>query len=174
MEILIVVALISLIASSVPLTMNFRAQIDKSNDLKRKKELSILQSGLDEFYNDSNSYPTAANICMENSFSISIDGIESCGCYICGKKMTSLSAEQQRMLSYMKEIPCDPNSGESSSPQQYFYNYDCRTTNPQWYRIYTILSNPKDPGVAEVGCGAGCGWNEKYNYGVGSPNIKIN
>ncbi len=173
-EILIVIALIALIASSVPITLNFRKQIDRSNDLKRKKELTMLRGAFDEYYTDNNNkYPTATNICSESTFPVLINGAESCLCHICGKRMVNPTAEQRKMFAYMKEIPCDPSSGGPSSPQQYFYNYDCDSTNPQWYRIYTILSNPDDLGARETGCGTGCGWDKKYNYGVGSPNVLI-
>jgi prepilin-type N-terminal cleavage/methylation domain-containing protein len=182
-ELLIVVALISLIASSIPLTMNFRTQIDKSNDLKRKKELSSIRSALDEYYNDNNSYPTASNICFDVSSNTpaDADGVVSCICHICGKKVTNPTDEQKKMFSYIKDVPCDPNSLAATGNSDYLYNYDCESNRPpQWFRIYTKLTYEDDPGISAAGCTSGCdprdstGTNQNaYNYGVSSSNIKL-
>lgn len=172
-EILIVVALISLIASSVPITLNFRKQVDRSNDLKRKKELAILRTAFDEFYNDNNNhYPVAADVCFNAE---TRDSLGNCICNICGRKNTSISGG---INSYLSDVPCDPSSVVGSVNKDYYYEYDCSsgTANPQWFRIYTMLTNEEDPVFAESGrcssdtlCAPLTG---KYNYAVTSPNVK--
>lgn len=172
-EVLIVVALITLIGSSVPITLNFRKQIDRSNDLKRKKELATLRSAFDEFYNDNNNrYPVAADICFNAGVR---DALGNCGCNICGRKNTPTSGG---ISSYLSDIPCDPNSVVGNANKDYYYEYDCNsnTTNPQWFRIYTMLINEDDPVFTETGrcssetlCTPLTG---KYNYAVTSLNVK--
>lgn len=193
MEVVIVVALLALIGATVPLTLNFRKQIDKSNDVKRKKDLSTLKSAMDGFYNDHGAYPTGKEICFNTIDDTKyVDGLglnKGCLCYICGKKVV-VENPLDSMLSYVKEIPCDPNSTgiTQAVDKDYIYNYDCDTPGrPQWYRIYAKLVAEDDPGIVESGCEYGCGpkytttggsetLNENYtqisnNYAVTSANI---
>jgi len=68
---------------------------------------------------------------------------------------------------YLGTVPCDPITGES-----YYYEpeaVDC----PQYYRIYTNLKREDDLQVAEVDCQYGCGPDYAYNYGVSSPNVRL-
>jgi prepilin-type N-terminal cleavage/methylation domain-containing protein len=176
-EVLIVIALIALIGATVPLTMNFKKQLDRSNDLKRKKDLSVVRSAMDEFYNDNNRYPIGREICFDNpGGTLYVDGLGQnlgCICHICGKKVIGSTTSQEKMFSYIKEIPCDPNSsGLNADERDYIYNYDCgpNATNPQWYRIYAKLIAEDDPGIVDSGCGLGCGPKYISPGGLSTPN----
>jgi prepilin-type N-terminal cleavage/methylation domain-containing protein len=73
---------------------------------------------------------------------------------------------------WLSTVPCDPISNTQSN---YFYSVDT-PTNPgckKWYKIYAKLENYKDPVIEKVGCAAGCGPSDFYNYWVSSPNINL-
>lgn len=64
---------------------------------------------------------------------------------------------------YLSQTPRDPDTNEA-----YFYlpqDSDC----PQYYRVYTSLRWQNDPAITKIGCGAGCGPDGAYNYGIASP-----
>ena len=85
------------------------------------------------------------------------------GCYVsslpaCGDYNGALSH-------YIKAVPCDPVKGGPG------YVYETNgTTCPRWYKLYTILENEDDPIISKVGCDAGCGPGNLYNYFVSSGN----
>jgi prepilin-type N-terminal cleavage/methylation domain-containing protein len=78
-ELLIVVAIILILA--ILIFVNFRNQIAKANDAKRKSDLVRIQRSLEEHYNDQRAYPP------QPIFS-------DCG--------------GTAMQPYLREIPCDP------------------------------------------------------------------
>lgn len=69
---------------------------------------------------------------------------------------------------YLGTVPCDPETG-----QAYSY-YPEKTTCPSYYKIYTNLRWKDDPIIAQLGCTKwGCGPDGGYDYGVSSPNVRI-
>lgn len=69
---------------------------------------------------------------------------------------------------YMGEhVPCDPGTG-----QAYEYHPE-GVACPGWFWVFTDLDYEEDPAIAELGCGAGCGYQDSgpfYNYYAFSPN----
>lgn len=167
MEILITITLIALVGATVPMTLNFKKQVDRSNDTKRKSELNMMRSLFEEYYNDKKSYPRPDEICYDYASIGSTRYIDSlgintsCVCHICGSKITTLSSDNKTLINYLKEIPCDPNSTAvtTDNSRDYIYNYDCDngSANPQWYKIYAKLKATDDPAINDVGCALGCG-----------------
>lgn len=67
----------------------------------------------------------------------------------------------------LSQIPCDPKSKNS-----YVYvpePKDC----PSWFQIYGNLENKKDPVIKKIGCENGCGPDCLFNFGISSPNQKL-
>lgn len=144
-ELIITVAIFSVLMTMALANLKPMAQIDKAKDARRKSDLKKMQIAFEDYYSDHNCYPTP----YPNSTS---------QCKI-------------SFLPYMKTIPCDPNGGNYD---QYLYPGDSATC-PQSYSIYTILANKSDPDISKVGCQNFCGpsANKKYNYGIWSSNIVL-
>ncbi len=77
----------------------------------------------------------------------------------------------QLVPDYLSEFLVDPVTQEP---------YEWSTDGCDVFRIYAKLDNEKDPAIAEVGCGSGCGPGAGtdegqciYNYGVCSPNTEL-
>lgn len=58
METLIVVALIAVLAGAFLASANYMTQIQKGKDAKRKSDLAVLKSKMEDYYNDHSQYPT--------------------------------------------------------------------------------------------------------------------
>lgn len=58
-ELLIVIAVISILAGVVMTALNPLAQLQKARDSQRKSDLTQLQRALEQYYNDNGSYPTS-------------------------------------------------------------------------------------------------------------------
>jgi len=156
MEILIVVSLLVLLAAAFLLLINPFSQINKSQDSKRKSELSSFNKVLEDWYNDKNCYPKVEEVCYDSADSNN-------SCHICGTESTSPSFSP-----YLSKLPCDP----LHPSKRYLYQTD-GSSCPGWYIAYTNLSNDKDLAITEIGCQNGCGpiGNLNYNYFVSSSNI---
>jgi len=126
-EILVVVAIIAVLI--VALFMIFRNSINKARDAERKKDLKQIKLAMEDYYNDNDHYPDA-------------DALKDCG-------GTSLNP-------YLKEIPCDPVTGE---PYLYLLYPD---DGSMGYRVLTKLENKSDPVVGQLGCDNGCGMPEDH------------
>lgn len=83
METLIVVALIALLAGAFLASANYMVQIQKGKDAKRKSDLAILKSKMEDYYNDHSQYPTLGEM-------------DECNV---------------ALNPYLHLIPCDPSSG---------------------------------------------------------------
>lgn len=187
MELLIIVALIAIIATVAIVLFDPMAQLGKVYDAKRKHELADLQKSMEDYYNDKGCYPKPADICYDlpptNVCGSGVGGgqpLESQTCHICGNESGS-----PLFSPYLPKLPCDPQHKQ----KQYIYEvvavsgFSCTTTDPnatsscpQWYRVYSDLSNQSDSSIEELGCQAsGCGMtpNYGYDYGVTSPNEKL-
>lgn len=157
MELMVVIALIIIITVALLIALNPTGQINKTQDNKRKHELTQLNKLFEDFYNDKGCYPTPSEVCYNNTGGTT--------CNICGDEPASPS-----FSSYISRLPCDPRQ----PTKKYFYQVDSITC-PTWYRIYTMLANQSDPIINSLSCGGGCGPSPDYgyNYGVSSPNISL-
>lgn len=146
-EVMIAFAIIAMIL--ITSYFVFFKQIFKAQDGKRKADLHTLTNILEDFYNDSGCYPKPTEICYDP------DGNEPC--HICGK-------EADPMPNF--RLPCNPDHPE----KKYLYEVE-NSTCPQWYRIYTELSNPDESeGCIHGSCGPDGGG---FDYGVSSPNVDL-
>lgn len=185
MEILIVISILILIATVVLITLNPWAQIYKAWDSKRKTELAQLNKTFEDYYNDKGCYPKPADICYDSPVNICTGAgshvLDSQTCHICGNE----SGSPLSLSSYVSTLPCDPQHKQ----KQYLYQVaaaseflcpisveDAANSCPQWYRVYSDLSNQSDLAIENLGCQAGgCGIapNYGYEFGVTSPNEKL-
>lgn len=154
-EILIIISLIILIAIITLITLNPKKQIEKSQDSKRKTELTQLQKTLEDWYNDKNCYPRPSEICYDSP---SADNT----CHICGNENSS-----PNFSPYLSSLPCDPQH----PTKKYLYqvdNLDC----PKMYWLYAKFSNEDDLLTLHTNC---CPENDcNYNISFTSPNASIN
>ena len=192
MEILIVIGVLAVIGASVPITLNYKTQIDKGNNTKIKNELATIQRAFENFYNDKKRYPKPEEICFDtpsNEVYLDDRGNRSKICHICGTKISHTS--YPNLKNYLSNVPCHPNSSRfvgtpESIYRDYIYSYDIQDAAPQYYRIYAKLNTKDDPGTIESGCTRGCGPlydedNHKIfdevltnnNYAISSPNIPV-
>ncbi|MBW7960150.1 type II secretion system protein [Patescibacteria group bacterium] len=157
-ELLIVISIVILLAIIALVAFNPKTQIDKAKDSKRKQELTQLSKVIEDYYNDKGCYPLPENICYNSS-------VGQATCNICGNDPNSPDFDP-----YLPSLPCDPQHPRV----KYLYETDGKDC-PSWYRVYTNLSYRSDPEIAQLGCSSGCGpeENRSYNYGVSSPNTKL-
>lgn len=153
LELLLIVAIISLVALALIAKLNPLAQERKALDARRKYDLTVLSKMLEDFYNDKNRYPKPEEICWNSAPGTT-------NCKICGYKNTPSA-----ITPYLPQLPCD----SSKNPLGYYYEVS-DTATPAWYRTYTKLENTLDQAIAEAGCSPSCPGNSSYNYGVSSPN----
>lgn len=143
MELMIVLSILALLATGLLITLNPKKQIERTWDGQKKADLYSLQTALDDYNNDNNSYPPGSNICYDSV--VNNSGI--CSCHICGKLSPS------SLLPYLPKLPCDPQR------KDYLYQYNCDTqqqyifcarlnesaiNNNYNYGISTTQSNPND------------------------------
>lgn len=152
-EILIVIAILALISTSV-LMGNFMSQIRKARNARRIGELTHLMKVLEDYYNDKGSYPPV--------LPGTIDGLN------CKDNPGGLSP-------YLSAIPCDP----SYPGHTYIYVSDDNTY--QKIRIYAVMESPIDASLSKNPCNGGCtiscaGCNsdgKTFTYIIASPNVDI-
>jgi len=63
---------------------------------------------------------------------------------------------------YIVSVPCDPQRGTD-------YGYQTGT-NQVWFKVFALLKNTGDTDIAKLGCSAGCGPGNAFNYFAASPN----
>lgn len=144
LEVVIVVALISLLIIAGFVLMNPKKQIEKAWDAKRKKDLDTIKKILEDYYNDKNCYPKAEEI----SYQIIAPGQG----YICGNEKSSPNFQP-----YINKLPCDPQN-----PIKRYLYLNENSSCPSNYRVYTILSE----NIPLSG-------RNSYNYGISSGNISL-
>lgn len=153
LELIIVIGIISILATFLVATLNPFEQFKKSNDARRKSDLSQLQKSLEQYYSDNGRYPSS-----DSSFLIvGLDG----NSIQFGSSWTP----------YMDVLPKDPSGSKT-----YAY-YSPSTANGQTYFLYASLDRGgKDPqacnsdgskcaNAQDAICGNVC------NFGVSSPNV---
>ncbi len=162
-ELLVIIALTAVLVVVFIRFIDPITQLRKGWDGKRKTELSTMQKVFEDWYNDKNRFPTAAEICFNAASTPRTDdfGKTACSCEVCGKNAASPPSSP-----YLPSFPCDPQS----TTREYLYDYDCSGSNPAFYRMYTKLSIETDPAITELGCQYGCGPapDYAYNYGISS------
>jgi type II secretion system protein G len=156
-EMLIVLGILGVVATTVIMGINPLDQLRKSNDADRKNDLAQLQKALELYYQDNGAYPpSSADFKIRNG--------------------TATVAWGSAWQPYMATLPKDPVAAKS------YQYYSPPTSNGQTYYIYANLERgAKDPQVCNAGnactslgasgfppatsCGGAC------NYGVSSPNV---
>ena len=166
-ELMVVTMITGILIVAMIVLFNPIKQMQKSWDGKRVAELNTLRKVLEDYYNDKNRFPLPSDICFDSASAPRTDlyGKTACSCHICGNSSTSPSFSP-----YLPSLPCDPQS----PAKEYLYDYDCSTTSPSWYRIYTKLSIESNPAIIQAGCGGGCGPPVPvfpYNYAVYSNTL---
>jgi prepilin-type N-terminal cleavage/methylation domain-containing protein len=158
-ELMIVVALITLVSSAFLAVFNPFSQIAKGKDKKRKSDLHTLKTSLEDFYNDKGYFPRTNDICFDNATGDDTDGYS---CHICnGELPTGL------------DLPCDPKH----PTEDYLYHVP-NNNSPQSYWVYSNLDYENDPIIEELGCDNGsCGPLPNgpfvYEYGISSTNVSL-
>lgn len=142
-ELLIVITLISIIATISIILFDPKKQIEKSWDAKRKKELNTLQKIFEEYNNDNNCYPKPENVAYQL--------ISKNEGYICGSQKNS-----PQLIAYLPNLPCDPQF----PLKKYLYQVD-NDLCPFSYRIYAVLSESSNQNT------------NQYNYGVVGGNTDL-
>ena len=107
MEILIVIGVLAVIGASVPITLNYKTQIDKGNNTKIKNELATIQRAFENFYNDKKRYPKPEEICFDtpsNEVYLDDRGNRSKICHICGTKISHTS--YPNLKNYLSNAQC--------------------------------------------------------------------
>jgi len=144
-ELLIVISIIAILVLMVMLAMNYKTQIQKARDTKRKNDLQLIKTKLEDYYNDNESYPPPPD---------------------CGETCCEVSCNNTFFSPYLEKFPCDPQN------KKYIYCADL--TKSQWYKIYTNFEYSKDKIVETSGCKDGCLVTGRCcNYGISSSNTSI-
>lgn len=159
-ELILVIGIIAVLFSVAVVLLDPLGQIKKTNDTRRKSDLSQIQKALESYYQDNNRYPRTTGTpyyCMQHI-------VSPFSTYCGGSVWTP----------YMNIVPRDPNTS-----RRYVYY---TPSDGQSYYIYANLERgTKDPqicnsdgsacdslttlGISATACGATC------NYGVSSPNV---
>lgn len=132
-ELLTAVAIIAILILVFMFLM--RNQQARGQDARRKADLENIKISFEDYFNDNDCYPpdTVLEVCGDQSFA-----------------------------PYLKEIPCDPTSGEA-------YAYE-PVANCGGYRAYAVLEDTGDPVIEQLGCASsqGCGAEVgvEYNYAI--------
>lgn len=134
-ELLIVVGIIGILATL--LMANFIGVRQRARDAQRKSDLRQIQSAIEIYRSDINSYPGAP--------------LPACGSALTGGSPAS---------TYMQKIPCDPNGTSYYNSGKYYY-----TSGSNTYSLGACLENSADSqgtSTAPPGGGSGCSTNWWY------------
>lgn len=160
-ELVIVFGILAIIGAFILVTIDPLAQFQKTNDAKRKSDLSQIQKALEAYYQDVGSYPSSDDADPAKQYFIhTIDA---------GDPVKEWGTS---WMPYMATLPKDPNDPSKK------YLYVTTGTNPQSYYLYASLDRgSKDPQVCSsipcpnVPSGVFCGSSNECSYGVSSPNV---
>lgn len=152
-ELLVTIAVSSIIITVGITALNPGKQISRGNDAKRKADLLSIQTALERYYADNGDYPPIGSTtwCTQLSSTEFTD------------VKNSLETE------YMNKVPQDPKF--AGTDKDYFYwHYGSGR-----YRLYAVLENTDDPDVVEGalvsdgGVGGCTGANSNYNFRLVNP-----
>jgi len=118
-ELVVVIAIVSVLFVGVAVMFNPAAQFAKTQNAQRQHDLDEIRTAVETYYDDMGCYPSTINFGQE--FSV-------------GNKI------------YMTKIPEDPKC-TSSGLNCYVYQTDSNSTCPQWNVLYTQLVAPLPPSV---------------------------
>jgi len=180
MEILIVIAILSVISITAIYFYNPIVQIKKTRDTTRKNDLAMMKRALEDFYNDMGRYPKPIEICYDDGLEERIDGYGKPAtiCHICSKKMSTDYSSFKAIPSLNGKSICDPSSN-SDTAADYLYDFDNAdkplNNSISWARIYTKFQYLEDRSITEVECKEGCGPKPffPYNYGITTNNVDL-
>jgi general secretion pathway protein G len=147
-ELLVVLGVLGIIAGVILAAINPIAQIQKSNDAKRKSDLEQMQRALELYYQDNNKYPPST-----------------------GNKINNISWGSV-WTGYMSSLPNDPIPSHHyvyvvTNTQQTYYlyaNLERGKYDPQACNAMGTACPNATANSVGSSCGAVC------NYGVSSPN----
>lgn len=146
-ELLLVIAVFSILITGLIMIINPTAQIAKSNDAKRKSDLAQMQRALEVYYQDKGSYPVSI-----------VNWGASWNPY-----MVKLPKDPVATNTY---VYVSPNSGACVNNQCYYiYANLQQARDPQACNGGVACSSLATNGIANNACGRVC------NYGVSSPNV---
>lgn len=154
LELIIVIGILAILATILIAMLDPFTQFQKSNDARRKSDLSQIKNALEQYYQDNGKYPVS-----DSSFQM---------VRLNGDPVTKNSPS---WVPYMDVVPSDPNSSKS---------YAYYSVSPwQSYFLYASLDRGgRDPHACKsdgtacpnaLAIGATCG--NICNYGVSSPNV---
>ncbi len=153
-ELLVVMAILAILATVT--LANFRTSQIKARDAQRKHDLRQIVNALEAYFSDHNGYPEASN-----------GKIMACGCQDPGLACGWDDPVGQREFCdgnntvYMAKVPGDPLSDPNHSY--------CYQSDGNYFKLYAILENEKDPeATIEVTCAG-----KDYNFGLASPNVPL-
>ncbi len=135
-ELLIVVSLIALMLGVV--FINWRVQINRGQDVLRKKHLTDIKRAFEEYFNDKGCYPAASILSTCNG--------------------TALQP-------YLAEIPCDP---VSRLPYKYVPVNDANLCSGYRVFTSLRDTSDSDIGKQGCNGVTGCGFGVGFNYGISS------
>lgn len=150
-ELIVAVGILGILAVAAIMALDPVAQLQKSNDVRRKSDLAQIQRALESYYQDHGKYPQSSNYEI-------LDPNQS----------PNLRAWGSSWGPYMNILPQDPNS---SSKYAYY------ASTGQSYTIYASLERPSSADLCKGNssdpanpcnlnkCGKIC------NFGVSSPDI---
>ncbi len=151
-ELLIVIAIMSILIVTMIGVINPITQTNKANDSVRKKDLNRMKTAFEEYYNDHGCYPSADVVTELNRASNCRNAIA--------------------LFPYINPWVCDPVTN-----QPYPVVTDGLTC-PRWYKIYANLQYKGDPVIPSgwysqtigIHLGDGSISPADVNYGVSSSN----
>ncbi len=108
-ELLVVIAIIGVLSTLAVVSLNSARQ--KARDAKRVADVKQIQTALELFYNDNNSYPTGS------SLALGVDGRILCGSTAQGF-VTAASTACGSATTYMGAVPSNPTPNGST----YYYS----------------------------------------------------
>ena|SRR5579859_3770758 len=160
-ELLVVIGILGILAAVLLAMINPIAQLQKSNDARRKGDLESVQRALEMYYQDKGTYPLSNN----SNHEIKVGATT----YAWGQPWTVNGQN------YMAKLPVDPVQTQ---------NYVYYSAGGQSYYLYTSLQRGiYDPQICFPTTGAACssartngvatacGGGATCNYGVSSPNV---
>ncbi|HVA96274.1 MAG TPA: type II secretion system protein GspG [Candidatus Acidoferrales bacterium] len=157
-ELLVVLGILGILAAALLATINPVAQLEKSNDARRKADLESIQHALELYYQDTGGYPASSG-----SFQIFVNG--------------SSVNWGSSWSPYITTLPKDP-----LATNKYVYYSPAGNAGQSYYLYANLQRGKNDPNVCNNGnacqslsggggfpgaaaCGGTC------NYGVSSPNV---
>ena len=160
LEIMMIVAIITLLVVAVISLLDPVEQIARSRDTKRKQDLNVLQKKFEEWYNDKGCYPRLSEV----AYTSSISGLAG--------KICSTKDDSPNLTYFTDNIICDPQSPF----HEYLYVTTGASTCPTAYVVYSRLAATYVRENDVYDCGPhGCGIAPSYGYDylVSSPNAVI-